>query len=263
MTFADHFAARAALYRAHRPSYPPALFAYLAGVAAGHDLAWDCGTGSGQAAVGLAEHFGRVVATDASSAQLAHAEPHERVEYRVAPAESSGLPAASVDLVTVAQALHWFDRGAFYAEARRVMRPGGALAVWTYDELELDDPALDAAVRRYSHETVGAYWPAGRELVRDRYRTIDFPFAELPAPTFTMERRWTLAELAGYLASWSATARFAAAEGRDPIPAVEAELAARWGPPHDRRLVRWELAVRVGRAGGEGARSRDERRGGN
>lgn len=247
MTFDDHFAARAAQYRTYRPGYPSALFDHLAQLVERREIAWDCGTGSGQAAVGLARHFGRVVATDASAAQLAHATPHERVEYRVARAEASGLDAGTVDLVTVAQAVHWFDREAFYAEARRVLRPRGVLAVWTYDDVALGDAALDAVVRRYSREIVGPYWPPERQLVDDRYRTITFPFAELPAPPFTMEERWAAAELAGYLSSWSATARYVAATGRDPIPELQSELASKWGEPDGQRVVRWEVTMRVGR----------------
>ena len=252
MSFTDHFAAQASAYRTYRPDYPDALFAHLAGLVRRRDVAWDCGTGSGQAARGLAAYFARVVATDASAAQLAHAEPHERVEYRVARAEASGLDAHSVDVVTVAQALHWFDVDAFYAEARRVLRPGGVLAAWTYDDVELGDDRLDAIVRRFNHETLDAHWPLARALVRDRYRSLPFPFAELPAPAVMMERRWTLAELAGYLRTWSATARYVQAHGRDPVDAVEAELAPLWGPPGARRLARWPLTVRLGRADGAG-----------
>jgi SAM-dependent methyltransferase len=247
VTFEDRFGGRAALYRAHRPDYPPALFDFIAGAAPGRDLAWDCGTGSGQAAVPLAERFARVVATDASAKQIAAAAPHPRVAYRVAPAEASGLAAASADAVTVAQALHWFDADAFFAEAARVLRPGGVLAVWAYGDPVLEEPALDALVRRFNDETVGAYWPAERALVRDGYRAIRLPFAELPAPTLSIERRWTLAELAGYLRTWSAVAGFAAARGSDPVAALEPALAA-WWPTDERRTVRWPLYLRAARA---------------
>jgi SAM-dependent methyltransferase len=245
--FADHFSARAAAYSRYRPDYPPALFGFVAGLAPGRALAWDCATGSGQAAVALAAHFERVVATDASAAQLAHAAPHERGRYHAARAEASGLACASVDVVTVAQAMHWFDLDAFYAEARRVLRPGGALAAWTYGDASLDDDALTAILRRFSEETVGPYWPAERLVVLDGYRSIAFPFAEVAVPAFTLERRWLLPELAGYLRTWSAAARFAAAHDRDPVEIVEAELAARWGDPAAPRVVRWPLAMRAGR----------------
>jgi SAM-dependent methyltransferase len=247
VTFADHFSGRAAAYAAYRPDYPAALFAYLAGLLPRHRLAWDCATGSGQAALGLATHFARVVATDASAAQLAHARPHPRVEYRVALAEASGLAAGSADLVTVAQALHWLDLDAFYAEARRVLAPDGTLAVWTYGDCVLGEPALDRVVGRYNEETVGSYWTPERQLVRDGYRTLPFPFREVDPPAFTLERTWTVAELAGYLRTWSATSRYVAARGHDPVDDVEAELRSAWGGA-ERRPVRWPLALRVGYA---------------
>jgi SAM-dependent methyltransferase len=246
VTFADHFGGRAAGYRAHRPDYPPALFAFLAGVVPRRAAAWDCGTGSGQAALGLAAHFARVVATDASAAQLAEAVPHARIEYRVAPAEASGLAPASVDLATVAQALHWFDLDAFYAEVRRVVAPEGALAVWSYGAATLDAPAADAVLQRFGTETMAAYWPAARRMVDDGYRSLAFPFRERPTPAFELERRWTLGELTGYLRTWSATARYLAAHGRDPVDDVERELAPVWGAPATRHLVRWPVSLRVG-----------------
>lgn len=220
----------------------------MAGLVPRHDLAWDCATGSGQAAVGLAAHFARVVATDASAAQVAHAVPHPRVEYRVAPSEASGLAGGSADLVVVAQALHWFDVHAFYGEVRRVLAPGGALAVWTYGECTLDDAALQRVLRHYARETVGPWWPPQRQLVDTGCRTIPFPFREIAAPAFALEQEWTVAELAGYLRTWSATTRYVAAHGTDPVADVEAELRAGWGDPGARRRVRWQLALRAGYA---------------
>lgn len=248
MTFSkDHFSRSAAAYAAYRATYPSALFAYVAGLVRRRELAWDCATGTGQAALGLADWFGHVVGTDASAAQIERAAPHARVEYRVAPAEASGLASTSVDLVTVAQALHWLDLDAFYDEARRVLAPGGVLAVWAYGDPSLEKPALDAVLRRFNHETVGPYWPAERQLVRDGYRTIPFPFDEVAPPPFTLEREWSVAELVGYLRTWSATAAFTARHGRDPVDVVEAELRAVWGAPRGRCTIRWPLALRIGR----------------
>ncbi len=242
---AAYFAPRAAGYAAFRPTYPAELFDWLAALAPGRALAWDCATGSGQAARALAAHFDRVVATDASPEQLAHATPNAHVEYRVAPAEASGLPDACADLVTVAQALHWFDLDAFYAEAARVLAPGGALAVWSYGDPVLGEAALDAAFRDAAAEVV-AYWPPERRFVGDGYMSISFPFTERPAPAFRMERDWTLAEFAGYAGTWSAATRFAAATGRDATAALTAALAPAWGDPGRRVPVRWPLTVRAG-----------------
>jgi len=245
MTFADHFSAQSTTYAAFRPHYPDALFDWLATLVPRDAEAWDCATGSGQAAVALAERVAHVSATDASAAQLAHAAPHPRVSYAVAPAEASGLADASVDLVTVAQALHWFERDAFWREVRRVLRPGGVVAVWSYGNATLDSPALDDAFRHFYAHVVGPYWPAERAYVGAAYRALSFPFDELTTPSFTMTAWWTLADLAGYVRSWSATARYVRAHDEDPVGRLERALAPLWGDGE--RAVRWPLTVRVGR----------------
>ena len=248
MTFTDHFSLVAAAYAAHRPNYPSRFFGYLAGQAPRRRVAWDCGTGSGQAAIGLADFFSRVIATDASAAQIEHTQPRLGVEYRVARAEDSNLEAGSVDLVSVAQALHWFDRDAFFAEARRVLVPGGVVAVWCYGNPWLADRALDGTLQRFTSETIGPWWPPERQLVLDGYRSIDFPFAELAPPPFTLVQAWTMHDLSGYLRTWSGTRRYVASVGHDPVDALEAELASEWGDVRERRLVRWPLSLRIGRA---------------
>jgi SAM-dependent methyltransferase len=246
MAFSDHFSGVASEYAEFRPLYPAPLFDWLAGLAPRRDLAWDCATGSGQAAVALASRFERVIATDASAGQIASATRHPRVEYRVAPAEASGLGLASVDLVTVAQALHWFDRPAFYAEARRVVRPGGVVAAWTYGHPSIDEPRADALLQRFYSDTVGPYWPKERALVDAAYRTIDFPFPEIAPPLFEMETSWPLAALVGYVATWSAVTRFRAAKDVDPVAAFAEALEATWGDPRRPRRIAWPLALRVG-----------------
>ena len=246
-TFADHFSGVAGAYAEHRPRYPDGLFAWLASIAPRREVAWDCATGNGQAAVGIAPYFDRVVATDASAAQIAAALPHERVEYRVAPAEASGLPSATTDLVTVGQALHWFDRPTFFAEARRVLRPNGVVAAWTYGASRFDDPRLDAAHRAFYVDEVGPYWPAERSFVETGYRDIEFPFEEIDAPSFEMETRWPLSTFIGYVGTWSAVTRFRSARGVDPVPELARALAAEWGDPQTKRRIRWPLAMRVGR----------------
>lgn len=244
MTFQDHFSSLATDYARYRPRYPEALFRYLSDLAPGRRLAWDCATGSGQAAVGLAEFFKRVIATDASEAQLAQAESHARVEYRVAPAEASGLPPASVDLVTVAQALHWFDLEKFYAEVRRVARPGGVLAAWTY-ALFRCDPAVDAVIGDFYEGILGNYWTPERRLVEQGYRTLPFPFREGKPPEFAMEARWGLAQVLGYLGTWSALKRYREAQGRDPLPELAEKLREAWGK-EEIRTLRWPIFLRWG-----------------
>jgi SAM-dependent methyltransferase len=245
--FHDHFSARATGYSAYRPAYPAALLRFIAGLPARRHLAWDCATGSGQAAIALADHFASVIATDPSEAQLAHARVLPGVEYRVETAEQCTLPDASVDLVSVAQAIHWFDLEPFYSQVHRVLAPGGVIAIWGYGTGSLAEPELDAVFQEYAKVTLREHWPVQRQILDDGYRTIPFPFAEIPAPSFDFSADWTLAELAGYLRTWSATARFAAVLGRDPVSDVESALAEHWGDPDRRRSFRWPLYLRVGR----------------
>ena len=246
--FADHFSARANAYARFRPDYPPALFTWLRGIVRQHRLAWDCATGSGQAAVALAGHFGKVVATDASAEQLAAATPHPRVSYACATAEQSGLRSALSDLVTVAQALHWLDLERFYREVNRVVMRGGVIAVWSYGPIQVE-PRIDALVNTLYRETIGSYWPSERAHVDNGYRDLAFPFAPIPSPTFDMARRWTLAQLLGYIGTWSAVQRYRKAKGDDVLDEFAARLAARWGDPSTTRQVSWPLLVRAGRVG--------------
>lgn len=246
-SFKDHFSGVARGYAGFRPRYPAALFSYLAGITADHRLAWDCACGSGQATGGLVPHFARVIGTDASAAQVANTEPHPNVEYRVAPAEASGLADGSVGLVTVAQALHWLDLDRFYPEVRRVLAPGGALAAWTYWRVTADDPAVTALVDEFYRTPVGPYWPPERKLVEQGYRAIPFPFTELAAPAFEVTADWDLPELLGYVRTWSATTRYVAARGEDPVLAFAPRVAERWGDPARRRRMTWALGLRVGR----------------
>ncbi len=246
-SFSDHFTPVAAHYARFRPTYPEALFTWLATVAPDRDLAWDCAAGNGQATLDLVRHFARVIATDASRAQIDAALPHPNVEYRVAPAEASGLPEAAVDLITVAQALHWFDLDRFYAEARRVLKPGGILAAWTYGAQTMDEARVDACVRTFYRETVGPYWPPERRHVESGYQTLPFPFHEIPTPEFRMTATWSLPELLGYLRSWSATGRYLAERGTDPVDGLATDLAPLWGDPSTRRRVIWPLSLRIGR----------------
>ena len=245
-TFPDHFSALAQGYAAFRPPQPDDVIEYAASLAPRRELVWDCGTGNGQAAVGLARHFNRVLATDASSAQIANAHPHPRVSYSVAPAEASGLPDHVADLVTVAQALHWFDLERFYDEVRRVAAPGGAIAVWAYGDATADDPALARLIHQFSRGKVGAYWPPQRKLVDDSYRNIPFPFREVAVPSFELRAAWTLDQLFGYFGTWSATAGYARATGGDAVAESRPELAAAWGEPTETRIIRWPIAMRAG-----------------
>jgi SAM-dependent methyltransferase len=256
MSFKDHFSKQAADYAQFRPTYPRELFEYLGNIAPSGQLAWDCGTGNGQAAIGLASVFDSVIATDASQKQIANAALHERVDYRVALAEDSGIDSGTVDLIMVAQALHWFDLSRFYAEAQRVLKPDGVLAASAYNLLQIE-PVIDEVVNRYYYDVVGCFWPPERKLV-ERFVDLPFTFYKIDPPKFEMRASWNLDHLVGYLRTWSSTQRFIAAKGSDPLRQIKGELVAAWGAPEQTRNVVWPVTLRVGRKlGRDGLRSAD------
>jgi hypothetical protein len=247
LRFADHFSGHAADYARYRPSYPPELFEALGALVPRHTLCWDAGTGSGQAACGLAEHFAEVVATDASAEQIAHATPCAGVSYRVAPAEASGLDDATVDLVTAGQAVHWFRLKNFYEEVKRVGVSGGAVAVWAYDLFEVPQSARVEEVFRDFHASVERFWPPERALVARRYADLLFPFREIPLRPVTMTAAWDLERVLGYLSTWSSVKRCARETGRDAIAEFEAAFTAAWGDPSSEKTITWPLVLRAGR----------------
>lgn len=243
--FKDHFSAVAADYASARPGYPEALFDWVAGIAPARARAWEAGCGSGQASRGLAMHFEAVFATDPSAAQVAAASAPGNVRFAVEPAERSSLAAASVDVVCVAQALHWFDREAFFAECARVLRPGGVLVAWGYQDVEVPDdvaPAFDAF-----RDAIANDWPPERAQVDDGYADYDWPFAAVPAPAVEMVADWPLARLLGYVASFSATRRYRESGRGDPVAAHADAIAAAWGDPAVPRRLRWPLFVHARR----------------
>ena len=244
MTFKDHFSKQAAGYAKFRPRYPQELFDYVGRIPPSRRLAWDCATGNGQAAIGLVSVFDRVIATDASGKQISNAQSHERVEYRVAPAENSAIESQTIDLIMVAQALHWFDLDRFYAEALRVLKPDGVLAASAYNLLHIET-AIDEVVNRYYYEVVGPFWPPERRLV-EQFDDLPFPFQKIDPPKFEMTASWDLDHLVGYLRTWSSTQRFIAAKASDPLEVITDDLRKKWGKPEQMRSVTWPLIVRIG-----------------
>ena len=242
--FKDHFSERSDNYARYRPTYPSRLFEYLAGIAPAGWSAWDCGTGSGQTAVALARHFGKVFASDASSAQIDATIAHPKVDYRVASAEASGLDDNCVDLVTVSQAFHWFEADRFVAEAARVLRPNGVLAIWCYASCSVL-PRCDAIVEQLYTDLIGPYWPPERALIEEGYASVKLPGDEIDAPCFEMSLSWTVQDMLGYLRTWSACRRYRAAKADDPVSVIESDLVSAWGP--DERTVSWPLHTRISR----------------
>jgi SAM-dependent methyltransferase len=239
-------------YANFRPGYPADLFAWLARTCERRDDAWDCGCGSGQASVALAAHFRNVHATDVSPEQIGAAKAHPGVSYTVAPAHHSGLADHSVDLVTVAQALHWFDVPAFYAEAVRVARPGALLAVWTYPRPVFVDPSLDRVFQDFYSNVVGPYWPPERRHVEANYTTLPFPFESLPSeegahPPFGLDLEWAIEQVLGYVGSWSATACYRKQKGTDPVPLLRDSLTSSWPRAGGTAALRMPLVLRAAR----------------
>ena len=243
--FKDLFSTQSGDYAKYRPTYPTELFGYLASLVDTHDTCWDCGTGNGQAALQLVDHFDVVIATDPAEKQLANSVQHPKIQYHVASAESSGIADHSVDLITAAQAFHWFNRDAFFDEVRRVLKLNGVLAFWCY-ELAQITPEIDAIVFQFYKGTLGPYWQPERQLVEEGYRNIEIPFQHITPPPFEMNAVWGLDQLIGYLGTWSALQDYIKENDVNPLEEVYPELKEVWGEEKVRN-VRWELGLRVAR----------------
>lgn len=244
MTFEDHYSGHADAYARHRPRYPAELFTWLASVTPGRSLAWDAGTGNGQVAIALTEHFDRVMATDASADQLSRAVAHERIAYRNEPAGRVPLPAASVDLITAGAAAHWFELDDFYNEARRVGASGGVVALFSYGPRDIAR-SISPIVERFNDEILDRWWPERIEYVHDRYARLPFPFEEIAAPTFEMSVNWNAGDVLAFLETWSASQRYLQHHGRRATDAISRELEEGWGA--SRREIQWPVFMRAGR----------------
>jgi hypothetical protein len=241
----DIFGSAADAYRASRPTYPDALFSYLASLCSEHEWALDCATGNGQAAVDLARYFDHVAAFDSSAEQIAAAIPHPRVEYRLGTAEAMPFPGLKFDLVTAAQGAHWFDLTRFYSSLRAVTAPGTVIAIWGYSYCRID-AEIDRVVAERLLAPIEPYWAEGNRVILEHYRTIEFPFAEIPWPGFAATHHWTRAAFLDYLRTWSAYTRYRAVHGTDPMPALDRALVGLW-PDAERKPVVFDLVGRVGR----------------
>jgi ubiquinone/menaquinone biosynthesis C-methylase UbiE len=243
----DNFSTRADRYAQFRPTYPRALFDLLFSLSPGKGSAWDCGTGNGQVARQLARVFHTVQATDISRQQLDNAVVLPHIHYSVQSAEATDFPDHSFDLITVAQAIHWFDFAAFYAEAHRTLKPGGILAVIGYN-LPRFNSAVDAVVDRFYRDVIGPYWDKERRYIDENYRTIPFPYADLPSPAFTIDVQWSFDHLMGYIETWSAVKHFQKQKGENPVALVEPRLKAAWGEA-ERLSGHFPILLRLARVG--------------
>jgi hypothetical protein len=244
--FKDLFSKQSSEYAASRPTYPRELFEFLAGLVERRELAWDCATGNGQAAAALAGYFHNVIASDASKKQIENARAGPNVRFAVFPAEKPDLADASVDLITIAVALHWFRFDDFYREVRRVARKGAIIAAWAYG-LHSISPEIDRITQTYYKDIVGRYWPPEIRYVENGYEDIPFPFPQIKTPDFKIELEWDMQNLLGYLYSWSGTQKYIDENKSDPVEMIYSELKAAWGEEHAKRKVTWPICMKVGR----------------
>lgn len=244
LEFKDHFSVNSENYKKYRPEYPAELFSYLASISPANEIAWDCGTGSGQTAKGLIRYFKRVVASDPSRSQIENAEAIKGIKYLVATAEASTLENGKIDLITVSQALHWFQVRDFFNESKRVLKPNGILAVWSYNLLSVT-PSIDRIIAHFYSKTLGDYWPEERKLVESGYSEIVFPFLEVTPPYFEMRAEWNLYELIGYISTWSAVKEFQSANTVSPIDNLYEEICQYWGEPSRKMSINWPLTLKI------------------
>lgn len=249
MNFQDHFSKQTDIYLKARPSYPEELFTYLHSISPSNEVCWDCATGNGQAAVSLAPHFKKVIATDGSAQQIANAMPMQNIEYRVGTAEVSGLQNHSVDLITAATGAHWFNLDMFYAEAQRVAKPNGILAVWTYSEAQIGTE-IDALMDWFMYTYLYNYWPDGRWYVRNKYTTLPFPFVALDTPQFFCCMNWSKQQWMNYIMSWSSTTNYITKHHSSPLSALIPRLNPLWGENETKQVV-WPLHLKCARVNGK------------
>lgn len=246
MDFKDYFSTQAKEYSKYRPKYPDELFSFLSSLVSEHNTAWDCATGNGQAAIGLVPYFNKIIATDPSSSQIEHAEQNPKIEYRIATAENSGLETNSIDLLTVATAIHWIDTPKFYPEAKRIIKNGGVLAVWTYSESTVNDE-IDEVSRHYGHTVIGEHWPEENKKAWDFENQIHLPFEAIETPKFEIHLDWTLDDYLKYLYTWSATHNYIRKTGNNPIEIVYNDFLKAWKDKDQTRDVKKYIRLKAGR----------------
>lgn len=243
--FKDNFSKHSDIYLKYRPIYPKELFEYLNSLTSEHTLAWDCGTGNGQSAINLTEYYEKVYATDPSEQQIKNAIANEQIIYKVEKAEQTALHNKSVDLITVAQAVHWFEFDQFYAEVRRVLKDNGVIAIWAYGVPGVSI-LLDSIIQDFHDNVVGEFWQPENRMIDQEYTTLPFPFQEISTPVFKIQKDLTLQELSGHFRSWSATQKFIDKYGKNPIEELEKNLSECW-MSGEKKEITWKLILKVGR----------------
>jgi ubiquinone/menaquinone biosynthesis C-methylase UbiE len=239
----DLFSGHADIYARYRIDYPDALYDFVLSFVTERGAAWDCATGNGQVATALARYFDQVDATDLSETQVAQAPALPNVRYQVSQAEKTPFAEAQFDLVTVGQALHWFDVAAFHREVRRVLKPGGVIAEWGY-AINTVSPEVDMLVNEFYNNTIGSYWNSMRQHVENQYAELPFDFANPQHADFTVERYWTAEWFLNYLRTWSAVQKYIGVNGYDPVDTLTESINTAWGPGE--RLVQFPVFLRLG-----------------
>ena len=242
VNFKDHFSLQSDIYRKARPIYPDDLFVYLSSISPSKKLCWDCGTGNGQAAISLAHHFEKVIATDPSEKQIQNSIPHNNIEYRVASAEESGLENSSVDLIAAATAAHWFNHNLFYKEVKRVAKPNALIALWTYSEACIN-PEINELMEWFMYTFLYDYWPDGRWYVRKNYKTLPFPFKQIQTPEFFCKMSWSKTQWLNYIRSWSSYDNYSRTRNEDPLQFLLPKLNLLWNDPEIKKVV-WPIHLK-------------------
>lgn len=241
------FNSQAVDYARYRPLYPEEIFQFLSKLTPAHDVAYDIGTGNGQCAVTLSKFFKKIWASDLSREQIANAIPKENISYFVSQSHESHLSDATVDLITIATALHWFDFDKFYPECKRILKPDGVIAAWSYGWHECENAEVTKLINTVGKEILKDYWSPQPKLIWNEYKTIPFPFEEIHAPRFTQTLSWNLEELVGYLTTWSATQKYINDRKSHPVEIVYSELLDVWGDSKTKFQFTCPLYMRVGR----------------
>lgn len=232
----DNFSKQAGLYAKYRPGYPEDLFAFITSFVKNRKFAWDCATGNGQSATQLANYFEKVMATDLSSKQLQAAEQKSNIIYKIATAEESGIQTGIIDLVTVAQAIHWFNFDKFYTEVNRVAAAEAHLAVWCYSLLRIDKD-IDKIIDEFHFSKLATYWDAERKYVDEGYASIPFPFQKIDTPHFEIVKYWTLEDLHGYLETWSAFQKYVSINNSNPVLQLIESIRPFWKTGETKKII--------------------------
>lgn len=240
----DNFSKQSSLYALYRPHYSDELFTYILSFVKNKGTAWDCGAGNGQSALWLSGYFRKVIATDISQKQLENAAKADNIFYSVQPAEQTNIESNSIDLITVAQAIHWFEFEKFYAEVRRVSKPNALIAVWCYSLLRISND-IDIILDEFHYHFLANYWDAERKYIDDEYRNIPFPFKKINCPSFFIEKHWSLDELCGYLNTWSAIQKYMAAHHHNPVAELAEKIKSYWGND-EKRLMKFPIHLLLG-----------------